>query len=133
MIEEWRPVPGFEGIYAVSNLGRVKSLQRIVTDVNGRPYTVSERIMSGTITYSGYVHMSLRKTGEKQVKRLLHQLVAAAFLPAKAESLDEVNHLDGNKLNNVPANLEWCSHAANMAHAWNNNFFPNGRRNRAER
>jgi NUMOD4 motif/HNH endonuclease len=123
MTEEWKSVIGFEGFYDVSNLGRVKSLCRTVIDANGKPYTVPERIMSGSIKSNGYSHVSLRKTGEKQVKRHVHQLVATAFLPIKAGSSEEVNHLDGNKLNNVTTNLEWCSHAKNMSHAWSNGFF----------
>jgi NUMOD4 motif-containing protein len=49
MIEEWKPVPAFEGLYAVSNLGRVKSLQRIIVGKGGKSRTRSERIMSGSI------------------------------------------------------------------------------------
>src|SRR5260370_41923742 len=98
MIEEWKFVPGFEGIYVVSNLGRVKSLRRTIVGVDGKSRTQRERIMSGSIKSNGYLHVSLRKTGEKQLKRHVHLLVATAFLPEKAIS-EEVNHLDGNKLN----------------------------------
>jgi NUMOD4 motif/HNH endonuclease len=134
MIEEWKSVLGFEGVYAVSSLGRVKSLCRIVVRANGKPYSVSERIMSCTIKSNGYLYVSLRKTGEKQVvKRHIHQLVAMAFLPAKANNLEQVNHLDGNKLNNTPTNLEWCTHTQNMAHAWDNSLVPWSRKSRCSR
>ena len=93
MIEEWRPVPGFEGAYAVSNLGRVKSLRRTIIRANGTPYLVSERIMSCAIKGNGYLYVSLRKTEERQVVKR-------------------------------PTNLEWCTHARNMAHAWDNGLVP---------
>jgi hypothetical protein len=125
-IEEWKPVLGFEGFYALSSRGRVKSLCRVVIDRRGQPRKLSERIMLCSVKDNGYLHVSLRKPGEKQVKRLIHRLVAIAFLSTKNET-DEVNHIDGNKLNNVTANLEWCNHAQNMAHAWDNGLFQSPR------
>jgi hypothetical protein len=124
MIEEWRTVSGFEGFYAVSNFGRVKSLSRVVYDKRKRPRNLSERIMSGAIKNNGYLHVSLRKPGDKQLKRLVHRLVAITFIPIDG---DEINHIDGNKLNNTVQNLQWCSRAENMAHAWGNGFFANRR------
>jgi hypothetical protein len=115
MIEEWRPISGFEGSYAVSNLGRIKSLSRIIILVaNGRPRKLRERIMSGRAGAGG-VHISLRKPGEKQVKRFAHRLIAAAFMPAAGQ---EIRHRDGNNLNNVVGNLEWLPHPQIMVQAW---------------
>ena len=120
MTEEWKSILGFEGFfYSVSNLGRVKSMRRPIVGVDGKSRIRRERIMSGSIKTNGYLHVSLRRTGEKQIKRHVHLLVATAFLPEKATS-EEVNHLDCNKLNNAVTNLEWCSHAKNMAHAGSN-------------
>jgi HNH endonuclease len=72
--------------------------------------------------------VSLRRTEEKQVKRHAHLLVAMAFLPGKTAS-EEVNHIDFDKLNNAVTNLEWCSHAENMAHARDNGRFQWPRKN----
>jgi hypothetical protein len=113
MTEEWRPVSGFEGFYEVSNLGRVKSLARTILDKRGRPKKLRGRIMSGRV--KGRVQISLRKPGEKQIKRLAHRLVAAAFMPAAGQ---EIRHRDGNNLNNVVENLEWLPHPEIMAQAW---------------
>jgi len=76
--------------------------------------------MSGSIKSNGYLHVSLRRPGEKQVKATVHRMVAIAFLPMNGR---EVNHINGNKLNNAVENLEWCSHAENMAHAWDKGLF----------
>jgi hypothetical protein len=118
MIEEWRPVSGFEEFYAVSNFGRVKSLSRTILDKRGWPRKLRGRIMSGRVT--GRVQISLRKPGEKQIKRLAHRLVAAAFNPAEGK---EITHIDGNKLNNAFENLEWRSHTEIMTRAWANGAF----------
>jgi hypothetical protein len=121
MIENWKEVSGFDGFYAVSNLGRIKSLSRTVCREGGKPRTLPERMMKCAKHCNGYLHVSLRKPGEKQIKRLVHRLVAEAFLGLTRN--DEVNHKDGIKTNNVIANLEPCTHAENMAHAWDNDFF----------
>jgi len=121
MIEVWKEVLGFDGFYAVSNLGRMKSLSRTVCREGGKPRTLPERMMKCARHAHGYLHVSLRKPGEKQIKRLVHRLVAEAFLGLTADS--EVNHKDGIKMNNTVSNLEPCTHAENMAHAWDNDFF----------
>ena len=123
MIEKWSMVDGFEGAYCVSNLGRVMSLARFVYDHSGRARSIPERIMRCGQNNKGYLVVSLRIAGEKQIKRYVHRLVASAFL-IKMDDTFEVNHKDGNKLNNVFQNLEWCSHQDNMTHAWVNGFLP---------
>lgn len=126
MIEQWREVKGYEGFYAVSNIGSVKSLRRTISRVGGKPRTLPERMMTGSVKSNGYLHVSLRKPGELQLKRHVHRLVAEAFLPLVAGQ--EVNHIDGNKLNNCVSNLEWCTRAENMAHAWDSGLAPFQRR-----
>jgi hypothetical protein len=121
MTEQWKDVSGFEGFYAVSNLGNMKSLARTVCREGGKARTLPERAMRCANTTNGYRHVSLRKPGEKQVKRLVHRLVAIAFLGLGPD--DEVNHKDGDKTNNIYTNLESCTHAENMAHAWDNDYF----------
>lgn len=128
MTESWKAVDGFDGFYEVSDRGRVRSCARVIACKNGKPAkNLREKIMSGGVKDNGYVLLSLRKPGEKQVKRLLHRMVAAAFIP-RTPGRDEVNHLDGDKLNNAVENLAWCTRAENMAHAWDNGFFVYQRR-----
>lgn len=96
--EEWRDILGYEGKYMVSNMGRVKSL-----DYNR---TGKEKILSPGINTKGYLIVGLFKNG-KQNMRLVHRLVAEAFIP-NPYNLPQVNHKDENIKNNIVSNLEWC-------------------------
>src|SRR5687768_14099129 len=116
MIEEWRDIKGFEGKYQVSNTGKVRTLAREVFDLLGRKRrSVIEKEMSQNLCGSGYYKVSLNRTGIGKKQDMTHRLVAKAFLP-NPNSLQEVNHKDGNKLNNRVSNLEWISPAGNMRH-----------------
>jgi hypothetical protein len=128
MNEEWRPVLDFEDAYAVSNLGQIKSLQRVIDRTDGKLCMLRERILRGSVGPDGYRQIKLQWAGKKKGKRV-HQLVATAFLPAKAGDSQEVNHIDCNKLNNAAVNLEWCSPKENMKHAWENGCFSPGSKN----
>lgn len=109
MKEVWRDVINYEGYYMVSNLGRVKSLPR-----NGT--ISSERILKPNVLRpSGYCQVSLQKHGKRTYKKV-HRLVAEAFLPNK-NNYPQVNHIDGNKLNNNANNLEWCTVRYNIIHS----------------
>lgn len=107
--EIWKPVAGFEGLYEVSNLGRVRSLTKFVRDsyfYNGRLY--KGRILKTTKNdYTGYVSVMMMKDG-KGTRRSVHRLVATAFLP-NPDNLPVINHKDQNKTNNCVDNLEWCT------------------------
>lgn len=102
--EIWRDVCGYEGIYQVSNLGRVKRENRILT------LTLRNNYM--------YAHLSLH-CKQKQVR--VHRLVAEAFLPYETGK-PCVNHIDGNTLNNCVWNLEWCTYSENRIHALSHNL-----------
>ena len=117
---------GFEGLYEVSDRGRVRSVDRILQR-GEHPISLKGRPLLGTISKRGYSVVSLRRPGQIQAKRYVHQLVALAFLKRK-DGDTEVNHLDGNKQNNGVTNLEWCTHEENMAHAWDNGLVPHDRR-----
>lgn len=104
MTEEWRDVPGYEGLYQVSNLGNVRSVGRCITDTHCTRRFSGRRLKQ--FVNRGYKVVTLSKQGVlKQIK--VHRLVAEAFIP-NPESYPEVNHKDENKANNLVGNLEWC-------------------------
>lgn len=111
MIEEWKEIKDYEGYYLVSNLGRVKSKNRVVTRGNNH-ITLSERIIKSFVNNRGYEMVSLHKDGCK-TSFLVHRLVAIAFLP-NPFNFPYINHKDENPLNNNLENLEWCSQEYNV-------------------
>lgn len=110
-MEIWKDINGYEGLYQVSSLGRVRSLDRL--DRAG-VFRKGKIIKSFTIP-SGYNYVSLHKDGKKKNKSI-HRLVALAFLERTSDNLD-VNHKNGDKDDNRASNLEWCTHSDNMKHA----------------
>ena len=102
--EEWRDIAGYEGLYQVSDLGRVRSL-----DYN---HTGRAQVLKPTMARNGYLLVWLFKNG-KSKSYLVHRLVAEAFL-SNADGLPEVNHNDENKTNNAVSNLEWCDRSYNV-------------------
>lgn len=114
MIEEWRDIEGYEGLYQVSNLGRVKSLERVIIRANNRAMPYKEQILKNRKTSNGYLYVSLYKN--KQCKNhSIHRLVAQSFIE-NPNNYEEINHIDENKTNNNVVNLEWCTRKQNMAH-----------------
>lgn len=113
--ENWVDIHGYEGCYQVSDLGRVKSLGRMVVH-KGITYYQAERIMSPwSGTTSTYLCVRLYRDGMRK-KFSVHRLVAELFLEGWNANL-EVNHKDGNRFNNAAENLEMCTHQYNMQHA----------------
>ncbi len=106
--EEWREIPGYDGAYEVSNLGRV------ATHVAGRFRSVN-RIMNPGLKGNGYLKVSLGGRSAHK-NHYIHRLVLQAFCP-DSNGKPDVNHKDGNKLNNRLENLEWVSRSENMQHA----------------
>ncbi len=118
--EIWKDVVGYEGLYQVSNLGRVKSLARSVIShyTDRKPIVTTnrkERIMKQFLYKTGYLYTGLAKNRVKK-KYKIHRLVAMAFIP-NPENKPMVNHIDGNPLNNRVENLEWCTNQENQIHA----------------
>lgn len=107
MEEIWKPVVGYEGFYEVSNIGRVRSLSRIVECNDGRKRKLKTRILRQSCAPSGYYMVTLHKNG-KQKSGLVHRLVCEAFIPNPLVK-DEVNHKDENSKNNNATNLEWVT------------------------
>lgn len=105
--ERWRWVPGYEGLYLVSNMGRVMSAPKRTH--YGHFMALSEK-------KTGYVHVCLSRDGEKRSVSV-HRLVASAFLPNPA-SKPEVNHINGDRSDNRVENLEWATRSENEIHAF---------------
>lgn len=116
MKEVWKPVVGFEGAYEVSNLGGVRSLDRICTGPSGRQRKRKGQPMRPTQNNDGHLRIRLcNETGSKLY--FVHRLVAEAFCH-KPAGCDICNHLDGNTSNNASSNLEWTTVRGNSAHAY---------------
>lgn len=121
MQELWKPIKNYEGLYEISNLGNVKSLDKIVYCTN-QYGTKATRIRKGkqlklAKQKNGYMSVSLNSKTFK-----VHRLVAEAFI-SNPNSFLQVNHKDGDKTNNSVDNLEWCDSYYNMQHAVKTGLF----------
>lgn len=115
MKEIWRDIKGYEGLYQVSNLGKVKSLEKIQIFPNGGKVVREEKILKTNKTYNGYLNVRLYKN--KKVKGFgVHRLVAQEFID-NPKNLPQVNHINCNKTDNKINNLEWCDASYNQNHA----------------
>lgn len=126
-IEIWRDIQGYEGLYQVSNLGRVKSLDRIIRTKAGWEQKHKGHILQPRIKKNGYLFLILYKNNQGKNK-YIHRLVAQAFL-SNPKSLPTVNHKDGNKQNNNVNNLEWNSYSENNQHAYNHGLTHSNKNN----
>lgn len=111
MREIWKDINGYEGLYQVSNCGRVKRLM-FINNVCTKP---KETIIKPCVKDNKYLYISLHKDGGKKNK-YIHRLVAEAFVP-NPEKYPVVNHLDYDVTNNNVENLEWCSQKSNVEHS----------------
>lgn len=107
-LEAWKDVTGFEGLYQVSNLGRIKSFLQNRKELKPAP------------NKSGYLKVVLRRDGRSFTLRV-NRIVAIAFIP-NPDHKPEVNHKNGNKLDNNVGNLEWNTRLENQRHAIDNGF-----------
>lgn len=129
--EEWRPIPEYEGLYEASNLGRLRSCDRITRHVN-RWGTINGQhrrggILKTRVSNQGYERASLCKNGVGKTLSV-HRLISKTFDKSFRSDL-QVNHKDGNKLNNSISNLEPGTAKDNMAHAVKTGLYPFGDRN----
>lgn len=112
MNEIFKDIKGYEGLYQISNLGRVKSLERRVRAKKpGTTQLIREKFRKFSYTTEGYAYVALAKEGKNKTC-LVHRLVAEAFIE-NPNNLQCVNHKDENKQNNNVENLEWCDYSYN--------------------
>ena len=104
--EIWRPIKSYEGLYEVSNLGRIRSLGRITNYANGEKHLWKGRIMKIRKDKKGYLICNLSKNSKCKTFRV-HRLVAQAVIP-NPDNLPIINHKDENPSNNHVEKLEWC-------------------------
>jgi len=102
--EIWKNIQGYEELYQVSNGGRVKSLK-----------WNKSKILKPALSGRGYLMIGIYKEGKRKPVNI-HKLVAEAFL-TRCPNKNQINHKDGNKTNNLSANLEWCTCKENIIHA----------------
>ena len=119
MEEIWKDVKGYEGLYQVSNFGRVKRLSyqligRTIGEKKEYIREFPERVMKATICANGYYRVTLSKDGKLYYKHI-HRIVAETFIP-NPDSLPCINHKDENRTNNNVDNLEWCSYSYNNSY-----------------
>lgn len=114
MKEVWKEVIGYETLYAVSNLGRIKAFAKHI-DSGKCHRSWDEHILKCASDQRGYLKTNLAKDGVNRTVKV-HRIVAQAFIP-NPDNLPEVNHKDGNKQNNSVENLEWSDRLSNQRHA----------------
>lgn len=111
-LELWKPVPlhGFDKLYEVSSLGRVRA------SINRKNMRAGD-ILSGKPHKNGYCYVNITSIGGRRKHLLVHRLMMLAFEPIPNADDMDVNHIDGIKSHNVLSNLEWVEHVDNIIHA----------------
>ena len=117
--EIWKDIKGYEGLYQVSNMGRVKSLEHVTIRKNGSKLPVKERILKPEILHNGYLRVKLYDSSDKMKRFLVHRLVCEAF-HENPENKPYVNHIDEDRANNTTSNLEWCTATENINYGTRN-------------
>lgn len=114
-METWKDISGFEGLYKVSDKGRVMSLERVQILKNGNKRTLKSKILKAGHYTNGYEFVILRKDGQS-FNKSVHRLVANAFLDP-IDGKYYVNHKNCNRTDNLVENLEWVTCSENIYHA----------------
>lgn len=112
-VEQWKDILNYEGYYQISNLGRVKSLEKNIL-LGTRKCVYKTLMKKPTITKRGYWEISLYKNG-KGIRKKIHRLLALSFID-NPKNCPQVNHIDNNRLNNEISNLEWVTNRENSCH-----------------
>lgn len=106
------------GLYQISNFGEVKSYDKEIRCTHNATRIKKGRVLKGIKLRDGYLYVHLYKQKTSKYKTI-HRLVAETFI-LNLEGKREVNHIDGNKENNIFSNLEWTTPKENIQHAWEN-------------
>lgn len=118
--EIWKAIPTWEGLYDVSNMGRVRRVLH-TCECCGHPCT---KLLLLSLDTPGYYKIDLKEKPRRE-RMYVHQAVARAFI-GKCPKGSVVNHKDANKINNKPSNLEYMTQGENLAHAKKLRLFPHG-------
>lgn len=116
MEEIWKGIKDYEGIYQCSNTGKIRTLDRIVTEKNGKTQFRRGQEIKLRLNKNGYLQFALNKNANRRMV-YVHVIIAQTFL-SNPDNLKTVNHKDGNKTNNNINNLEWCSYSENNKHSY---------------
>jgi len=111
--EVWKPITDYEELYHISNYGRVKALERRVC-ISNKNYFYKALILKSFVTKRGYYEVRLCSKNTSKAKKI-HRLIAEHFI-TNPENKPQVNHIDGNRLNNEIKNLEWVNNRENSCH-----------------
>lgn len=111
MEEIWKDIENYEGLYQVSNLGRVRSLDRVVKSERTGYKTVRGKIIKPTIQNTGYYYVLLYKDG-KALRKTLHRIIAKAFIP-NPENKPQIDHINGDKTDCRIENMRWVTPGEN--------------------
>ena len=114
--EIWKDAFGYEGLYQVSDHGRMRSIDRKVINKLGHPRQFKGKIIFQSPDNKGYMKVGLWRDNKTTTKKV-HRFVAIAFID-NPEKLPQVNHKDGNKGNANASNLEWCTNQFNQIHSF---------------
>ncbi len=114
MKECWKAIPNYEGLYEASDMGRIRSVSRMVKRNGDTKKTLCGRVLVIQTQGNGYKCVTLSKNGCVRTYRV-HRLVATTFIP-NPQGLPEVNHINENKADNSVSNLEWITHVGNIKH-----------------
>lgn len=115
--ERWADIEGMTGLYQISDFGRLKRLKNSFIRSDGKMFSLAEKIVGGSVNFYGYRRFTMYDVNHVKKSKLAHVLVGLYFVD-NLEGKPEVNHLDGNKLNNYYKNLQWSTTSENQEHAY---------------